>query len=381
MDIHTLHIAHIVLLAVYTLLTMVNARMHRNVAGIGWFVGYGLCVWLGALFIGLRGVIPNFLSIFGGLMVVSIGYALLHRSMTEYFGCSTRYQRAQIGFICVLALGVLYLGVIHPSTRYRLMLLSVVLVGQQGLTAAFVARHTPAYMRAAGGAMAAVLALLTLSNLFRLASLFFQDAPADYLQGGTVLAWSVLNNSVLQGGVIIAYVWMTAAHLRHDLETLAMTDPLTGLLNRRAIEMAAKRVIAASERNVKTVSAILIDLDGFKEINDTHGHACGDSALVAVARCIQGEIRQNDYAARLGGDEFVVLLPETALETAVAVAGRLRDAFSKMALLHGGERVPVKASFGVAQLVDPMHDWDALVSRCDHALYKVKGLGGNLVTA
>jgi diguanylate cyclase (GGDEF)-like protein len=380
MDIHTLHIEHIEMLVLYTILTIVNARMHRGVSGIRWFIGYGLGVSAGALLIGFRGVIPDVVSIFFGDVLVSIGYVLLHRSMTEFFSRGAWHHRIQIGLAGFMALATAQFGFITPNTTHRLMAFSAILALQLTMTAVVVAKNTPSFMRAAGSAMAILLALLSLSNTVRLISLLFQDAPANYLRGGPMLAWTLLNNSVLQGAVIIAYVWMTAARLHHDLETQALTDPLTGLLNRRAIEMAAKRAILACERSLKPVSAILFDLDEFKRINDSFGHLCGDAVLVAVAGCLSRELRQQDLSARLGGDEFAVLLPETPIATALTIAERLRTAIAGIKVPHAGREISAHGSFGVAELRDPTQDWDILMATCDQALYRVKSKGGNLVS-
>lgn len=137
-------------------------------------------------------------------------------------------------------------------------------------------------------------------------------APDNYLEGGIGLSWTLLATSVLQGAVTIAFVWMTAAGLRREVEVQALTDPLTGLLNRRAIEVTAEREIMLDSLRRQVLSAILIDLDGFKQNNDSFGHHSGDIVLIAVATCLKQRMRRQDHLAGLGGDEFVLLLPNTA---------------------------------------------------------------------
>jgi diguanylate cyclase (GGDEF)-like protein len=380
MDIHTLQMEHIVLLAIFSLLSIANVRMHRGVKGIIWFVVYGLSLLVGATLVGLRGAIADGVSIFVGDLMFSVSYIFLHRSMTEFFDRGALHQRVQIGMTVALVLALVVFGLYLPMTRWRLFAFSAALSAQLATTAIFVARATPPYMRAAGRAMAAVIALLCLSNFVRMVSLLFVGAPGNYLQGGTMLAWTLLDNTVLQGGVIIAYVWMTAARLHHGLEKLAVTDPLTGLMNRRGLEMAARHVFAAGARNRTPVSAILFDLDEFKGINDSFGHPCGDATLVAVAGCLTDQIRQQDLAARLGGDEFVVLLPQTQLAVAMAVAERLRAVIADLRIRHHTNEFSVHGSFGVAQIDDSSLAWDALMADCDKALYRAKHQGGNLVS-
>jgi len=130
----------------------------------------------------------------------------------------------------------------------------------------------------------------------------------------------------------------------------------------------------------QALSAILIDLDGFKQINDSFGHHSGDIVLIAVATCLKQKMRRQDHLARLGGDEFVLLLPNTAWEEASVVAERLRSCLEEtqpLAEVHGAAKI--RASFGVAELRSKEHGWDQLIMSCDRALYAVKELGGNQV--
>jgi diguanylate cyclase (GGDEF)-like protein len=174
---------------------------------------------------------------------------------------------------------------------------------------------------------------------------------------------------------------MTAAFLHQDLQLQASTDPLTGLLNRRAIEIAADRAIAESRYSRQPLTAIHIDLDGYKKNNDSLGHQAGDVTLIAVAYRLQQGLRKHDLLARLGGDEFVILLPGTSLKTATEMAERLRASIQELEVLYGQQPVSVNASFGLAQVESPSTDWDDLMMGCDKALYAVKSAGGNLVFA
>jgi diguanylate cyclase (GGDEF)-like protein len=381
LDIHTLHIEHAVLLALYTLLTFINLRMHRGAPGLKYFPLFALFACLGAVLVALRGYLPDAASIGLGDVMFPIGYVFLHRSMTEFFGLGPVQWRIQAGLAALAAVAMAEYGLLRPETGPRLIALSIILAMQLAMTAYLVMRNTPRYMRNAGWMMGMVLTLLCLGNLVRLVSLLVQNAPLNYLRGGPVLAWTVVNTSVLQGGVIVAFVWMTAARLHHDLEVQALTDPLTGLLNRRAIELLAGRAIGASQRSHHPVSAILFDLDNFKRVNDSFGHLGGDATLIAIARCLEQETRPGDILARWGGDEFAVLLGETHLGDATALAQRLRGAMEQLRVRYHQHEISTKASFGVAELRDAAKGWEELVLKCDKALYAVKDGGGNLVIA
>jgi len=376
LDLHTLHVEHAVLLTLFMLLTVINLRMHRDVAGLNWFAGFGACICAGAILIALRTYIPDVVSYGLGNMMFSTGYLCLHRSMTGFFGAGAWQWRVQAGLVALQGVAQIQFGVRHPDTTFRLIALSVILAAQLAMTAFFVVRHTPAFMRAAGWLMGILLALLSLGNLVRLVGLLIQPAPTNYLSGGGMLAWTVLNTTDLQGGTLVAFVWMTAARLHPDLEVQALTDSLTGLLNRRAIEMLAKRTIASRVRGSRPVSAILVDLDDFKRINDSLGHLCGDNMLIAVSRCIEEKLRPGDMLARLGGDEFVILLDETEIEAANAIAGRVRCAIEQLRIQYERHEVSTSASFGVGQLRDASEGWRELLLSCDRALYAEKGADG-----
>lgn len=174
---------------------------------------------------------------------------------------------------------------------------------------------------------------------------------------------------------------MTAAGLREDLHRQATTDPLTRLMNRRAIELAADREITWSRVSREPLSAIMVDLDGFKQINDCHGHQFGDTVLQDVARCLQTGMRARDQVGRLGGDEFVVLLPSTPVTAAREIAERLRSHLESFEIVSGESRIRVQASFGVSELTTGTRDWGQLMLNCDRALYSVKEIGGNQVEA
>ena len=159
----------------------------------------------------------------------------------------------------------------------------------------------------------------------------------------------------------------------------AATDALTGLANRRALNDALRRMLAQARRSGGSLSAITLDLDRFKEINDRHGHAKGDDVLSATAAALTGTLRASDFVARSGGEEFVVLLPDTGLAGALAVAENLRAALQVMAV--PGLHRPVTGSFGVAVHPEDAGDAPELLRRADRALYLAKSNGRNRVEA
>jgi diguanylate cyclase (GGDEF)-like protein len=162
-------------------------------------------------------------------------------------------------------------------------------------------------------------------------------------------------------------------------ELRAATDPLTGLANRRALNDTIKRMLAQAARTGGSLSAIALDLDHFKQINDRHGHDRGDEVLAAAGAALTATLRVSDFVARAGGEEFVVLLPDTGLDGAVVVAENLRAALQALAV--PGLDGPVTGSFGVAVYPEDAPDADELLRRADRALYAAKANGRNRVEA
>jgi diguanylate cyclase (GGDEF)-like protein len=157
-------------------------------------------------------------------------------------------------------------------------------------------------------------------------------------------------------------------------ETLASTDPLTGIPNRRAFLDRASAAVDAAAWGHPTV-VCLVDLDGFKAVNDTDGHAAGDALLIAVGSALGAAVRETDTVARLGGDEFAVLADVSVGHSGEMLAERLRAAVASVGRASG-----VTASVGVAD-VQPGYDVEDLLHRADAAMYRSKTAGGNQVTS
>ena len=170
---------------------------------------------------------------------------------------------------------------------------------------------------------------------------------------------------------------LAAANAR--LETLASTDPLTGLLNHRAFHARLDEEIARAARGGQPLALLLVDLDDFRAINNTHGHQAGDRALAAIAAALRGSLRAGDSAGRLGGDEFAALLPAADLPEALAVAERARAAIAGSALPAGDATIHATTSLGVAVLPRHARTRDALIAAADQAAYAAKDAGKDCV--
>lgn len=161
-------------------------------------------------------------------------------------------------------------------------------------------------------------------------------------------------------------------------EALSVTDDLTSLYNSRYLSQVLRREVKRASRSGRPLSLLFLDLDGFKSINDSHGHLFGSRALVEAAAVIRSSARETDVVARFGGDEFALVLPETGSDGATAVAERVRERIAAHDFLQAdGLRIHLTASVGVATLPDVAGSEEALIQAADQAMYRVKERGKN----
>ncbi len=188
----------------------------------------------------------------------------------------------------------------------------------------------------------------------------------------TMTAGTILVVAIVMGGI--------AGQLREvlqKLEAAARTDPLTGLMNRRALEEAFDVELARAGRRGFGVGVVMLDLDGFKRFNDEHGHQAGDVALERLSNVLTAATRAIDHVGRMGGEEFAILAPESSTAGTLALAERLRRAIEVEFSALGG----LTASCGVASYPDNGSDRHALIGAADRALYEAKALGRNRAVA
>ncbi|HTY72617.1 MAG TPA: EAL domain-containing protein [Actinomycetes bacterium] len=205
----------------------------------------------------------------------------------------------------------------------------------------------------------------------------YRATEAALVHSVRIVALVVVAGLALLWLLLFRTVWNASRTLRRqaaETARLALLDPLTGLPNRRLLNERLERAAAASARSGDSVGLILLDIDRFKEVNDTLGHPRGDALLVEVARRLKEVVRDTDTVARLGGDEFAILLPAThgVAETA-AIAGRVQDVFSQPFDLDGLV-LHVDTSVGYAALPEHAADITSLLQRADVAMYTAKSM-------
>lgn len=255
-----------------------------------------------------------------------------------------------------------------------------------------------AHRRCADTAEAEARAALAVPERTRALRILDADAADDGLDSGRTVVLDVLLGDVTVGRLafsvpigeskVDAIAPIAArelggpirlAILMEESQRLATTDGLTSLLNRRAFGDAMDRELSRCDRCSTPASLLLLDLDHFKVINDTRGHAAGDAVLTAIGKLLRSTARTHDYVARWGGEEFVIALPDSDAAGALSLAERVRCAISVLVVRDGaGEPIPMTASIGVAER-RPHETLDVTVDRADRAMYCAKIGGRNRV--
>jgi diguanylate cyclase (GGDEF)-like protein len=183
----------------------------------------------------------------------------------------------------------------------------------------------------------------------------------------------------LRAGRRIVQLQESLLNAQAELQHRAAHDPLTGTKNRGAVVEAFEAELCRVQRTGNAMSLIMVDIDHFKRVNDTYGHASGDGVLQSFCRRVTRELRRYDVLGRLGGEEFLIVAPHTTLEQAAGIAERLRRRLCEAPIDTPGGPVSVTASFGVVSTLQGYGAADKLLAAADGALYEAKGCGRNRV--
>ncbi len=240
--------------------------------------------------------------------------------------------------------------------------------------AAWVVSRVDRSLRAAEWGMALLLAVFAITQLASGIAALLQGPEQQDAYLDLYRRISFLTQPASFAGLGIFSILIIADDLSRRMSTLAMTDELTGALNRRGFFEAAARTLAQAKRAGQPVTAVLADIDHFKQLNDRHGHHAGDEALRRFAASLGSVLREGDLLARVGGEEFVVLLSGLDSAQALPVAERLRE---RVARVSAEEHISLTASFGVAPVRDSVH---RALDAADDALYRAKEAGRDRVS-
>lgn len=325
-----------------------------------------------------RALISDSLAL-GGAVTVGIGGAVLIFVAVQELRERTYSRLALVGLFAFVAISNAY--TLHTA-RDQLRIIT-----NSAMTAAVFFMITYALMRSmppSGRSIYRVTGFLTLS----LTGIFVIRAVNPLILGSAITHpltdnWvqELTYSAILLGNVLgsLCFGLIVAEELNVELHQLASFDSLTRIYNRRVFENFATDELGQARIKREPISLLMIDIDHFKQVNDHHGHAAGDAALIRVAEVMANCLRHRDLFCRYGGEEFAVLLPATIQEQAISIAERLRIATIEAGFRHGGSDIPLTVSIGVSSVDLPPYDLNVIKQRADQALYTAKQTGRNRV--
>jgi diguanylate cyclase (GGDEF)-like protein len=379
MDYGTFFFTNIIMVTVFTVSFCVVAWHHRRVWGMNWFAA--------AQVVGLVKLILQWFE--GRLSIQLSGMAA---------------QELYVVSILLQFMGLRWFIVRAPlKHRWPLAVLGLVLVAYYVLGL----NKVPYAANLTNGSIVAICAASTFVLLkhsrrpFRLVAwvtagvCFSQMSVAAYRAVLTNLAYSrvwLIGNShtdprwlyslaaaaMIAAAMVMCELWLLTTELERELVEQARTDPLTGALNRRAMERFALTESSRCLGEHQPFSMILFDIDNFKYLNDTRGHAAGDTALRQLVQTMRSTLRRDDIVARTGGEEFAILLPNAGADVGVRVAERIRLAVEQMEVRFETGPFRITVSGGVAQL-DPEIGFEGMMRGADAAMYSAKEHGRNKI--
>jgi diguanylate cyclase (GGDEF)-like protein len=315
--------------------------------------------------------------LFGGTIVV-FSTCLTVMGVWRFYGEPARWRRTA-AFTALTFIGISAFLFGYDSTTMRILIFSVAqaLPLTLPLKLLFFTQdgRANAGARLAGGVAVAIIAICAFRAISKLLQIGgdFSFAHFNPQQSIVILALMFLS-MVCNFGFLL----MAMDRLRNEVADLAMMDDLTGVGNRRQLLQRLTEECARSDRSNQPFALLVVDLDGFKAINDTHGHAAGDACLQHFTLMAQTKLRPGDLLARTGGDEFCIVLPASTLREGAMIARRIIEACREDAAGCAANEIPVAVSIGVAQWTREVGAFpDRLIAAADHALYVAKKEGRN----
>lgn len=381
MDYGTFFFTNIVSVTVFTVCISILAFYNRRITGMRWFAAAQVVGLAKLTLQGLEGKVP---AVLGSLTVSEL---YLVSIMMQWMGLRWFVLRAPMRsrwpWVAIGTILAAYMVLFLFKIEYSANVANIPFVLVCGVSSWTLWRHGKAPFIAVSRVTSSVAALQMGVAAYRavLTNLRYMH-PRETVQAHTDPQWvySLAAAAFLATVMVMCELWFLVTELQKELADQARTDPLTGALNRRSLEEAALRETARSVRVGDALSMIMIDIDNFKRLNDTRGHAAGDRALQALVCRVESVLRQNDLLARTGGEEFAILLPDTAEMAALTVAERVRRAVEELEVSYESSFIRLTICAGVAQL-DPASGWEVMMRRADAAMYEAKKHGRNLVSA
>ena len=326
-----------------------------------------------------RGTIADWASIALANGLIAVSFSLAAAAILAFRGRRLPwFVHVAAGSVAAFTVAAL----IHDFGA-RLVALNFLFAGCQAILVALAWKPMPGVNTATRGLFLGSFAIGTAAFVLRAVGPLFSTAAIEgFFVPSAVQAVSLMANYTVILVSSVSFLLMQKERADFLAQQLASLDPLTGAFNRRTFIELAEKQLSRARRLDSPLSLVVLDVDHFKKVNDTHGHLMGDRVLRRFADVVRDQLRKEDVFVRYGGEEFCLLLPDVPGPGAVALAGRIRKAVAKEAFMVDGAVIPLTTSAGVAARIDEgPEDLDQLIARADEALYIAKSRGRNRVAA
>ena len=386
LDVRSILLTSTAVALILTVMMLYYWKTRKVYAGFTQWVWGDIFITLGFFLLALRDYIPDYVSIIIGNMSIVLALVILHQGIRSFFGNETQ-DKFHLSLLLLFGLVFHYLLFTDENVAIRVIISSFTisfLMYRSGYLLLFKAPEKLKKSAAPGGVMMWITGAFFFVRaidaivLFNTYDLFVSrwTNVLSYVMGAVlVAAWTFgfffLNSTRLE-------LELEAA--RDEMETLIITDYLTGIHNRRYFFERAQQEFQRARRYEGSFSMLVIDADRFKNVNDRYGHAAGDKALKVTASVVSGSMRTSDTCARLGGEEFGVLLLETDLDKAKDTAERIRSQMEWTSISFDGQQFNITLSLGVAVMESGDLSVTDVLHRADQALYRAKEKGRNCVS-
>jgi len=380
MDYGTFFLTNITTVTVFTVCVGLIALYNRRVTGMSWFAG-GLIVGLAKLI--LQGLEGKLSPVFSNMPANELYFiSFLMQLMGLHWFVVRQPLRRSWPWITLVFVLVVYTAMFLLRIPYSGNFINVPFIAVCGVSVWILLRHGSGPFTTVSRVSAAILCGEMSVAAYRagLTNLrYMRPWETKLAENDPRWLYSLAGMAILATSMVMCYLWFLVTELGRELTEQARTDPLTGALNRRALEEAVLRETARSLRHGHPLCMIMFDIDNLKRLNDTRGHAAGDCMLRTLARQVKTMIRVHDVFARTGGDEFIILLPDTPASTGLVAAERVRQALETLEIPFETGPIKLTISAGVAQFDQAHGGLEGMMQRADAATYKAKAHGRNFV--
>lgn len=357
---------------------IIIVRTRPTARGMGWAVGSLSSVLIAMLLFAGIGVLPDFFTIVVANEGALLGLVLLYQAIASVLDSARRFIWLAVLLLIVEFVLCLYFTYRLPILEARSVLRASLVGIQVALSAVVLFRHRGRALRYEARLAGCVFTGFVLLQIAQITANILWPPSPNRLRPYPVQAFFHVFDFMVGMACCFAVLWLTLCDQRQDLQIMATTDSLTGLLNRAAFDEILKRELRPSNQRRGPLALLLVDIDHFKAINDRYGHPAGDEVIRRVSNLLRENVRSIDSVARYGGEEFAILLDGMNFDQAEVIAERLRTQIEQIA----GEphHTVVTASIGIA-LRRPRDSAESLFKRSDEALYLSKRLGRNRISA